>query len=77
MNCFERVVLTHIQSSVPEMLGPLQYAYRPKRSTLDAISAALHITLSQYNKDSYTRMLFIDYSSAFNTVVPYKLTVNC
>uniref|UniRef100_A0A3B3BRH8 Reverse transcriptase domain-containing protein n=1 Tax=Oryzias melastigma TaxID=30732 RepID=A0A3B3BRH8_ORYME len=75
MKCFERVVLTHIQSSIPDTLDPLQYAYRPNRSTSDAIAAALHISLSHLeNKDSYIRMLFIDYSSAFNTVVPHKLT---
>uniref|UniRef100_A0A3B3IGF0 Reverse transcriptase domain-containing protein n=1 Tax=Oryzias latipes TaxID=8090 RepID=A0A3B3IGF0_ORYLA len=75
MKCFERVMLTHIQSSIPDTLDPLQYAYRPNRSTSDAIAAALHTSLSHLeNKDSYIRMLFIDYSSAFNTVVPHKLT---
>lgn len=75
MKCFERVVLAHIQSSIPDTLDPLQYAYRPNRSTSDAITALLHYSLSHLeNKDSYIRMLFVDYSSAFNTVVPYKLS---
>uniref|UniRef100_A0A8C8DGK4 Reverse transcriptase domain-containing protein n=1 Tax=Oryzias sinensis TaxID=183150 RepID=A0A8C8DGK4_9TELE len=74
MKCFERVMLTHIQSSIPDTLDPLQYAYRPNRSTSDAIAAALHNSLSHLeNKDSYIRTLCIDYSSAFNTVVPHKL----
>uniref|UniRef100_UPI001CD8D0AC succinyl-CoA ligase [GDP-forming] subunit beta, mitochondrial n=1 Tax=Solea senegalensis TaxID=28829 RepID=UPI001CD8D0AC len=75
MKCFERVVLAHIQSSIPDSLDPLQYAYRPNRSTTDAITAVLHHSLSHLeNKESYIRILFVDYSSAFNTVIPYKLT---
>jgi hypothetical protein len=53
---------------------PLQFAYRPNRSTDDAISIALHTALSHLDKNNtYVRMLFIDYSSAFNTIVPSKL----
>ncbi|KAK2875601.1 hypothetical protein Q8A73_024029 [Channa argus] len=75
MKCFERVVLAHIQSSIPDTVDPLQYAYRPNRSTSDAIAAAIHYSLSHLeNKDSYLRILFINYSSAFNTVIPHKLT---
>ena len=75
MKCFERVVLTHIQSRIPDTLDPLQYAYRPNRSTSDAVAAVLHYSLSHLeNKDSYIRTLFVDYSSAFNTVIPHKLT---
>lgn len=75
MSCFERAALAHIQSNTAETLDPLQYAYHPNRSTSDTISAALHIALSHLeNKDAYIRKLFIDYSSAFNTVIPHKLT---
>ena len=39
-----------------------------------AISIALHIALSHLDKgNTYVRMLFIDKSSAFNTIVPSKL----
>ncbi|TWW71086.1 thiamine pyrophosphokinase 1 [Takifugu flavidus] len=74
MICFKRVVLTHIQSSIPDTLDLLQYAYWPNRSTSDAVAAALHYSLLHLeNKDSYIRIFFIDYSSALNTV-PHKLT---
>ncbi|KAK2884332.1 hypothetical protein Q8A73_020806, partial [Channa argus] len=77
MKCFERVVLAHIQSSIPDTIDPLQYAYRPKRSTSDAIAAAIHYSLSHLeNKDSYLRILFIDYCSAFNTVIPPNSPTN-
>ncbi len=50
-------------------LDPLQFAYRPNRSTDDAISHT-HIDSSNGN---FARLLFIDYSSTFNTIVPIKL----
>ena len=50
MKCFERLVIAHINTIIPEMLDPLQFAYRPNRSTNDAMN-------------TYVRMLFIDYSS--------------
>ncbi len=74
MKVFERLLKKHICSSIPATLDPLQFAYRPNRSTDDAISQVLHSSLTHiYNKyGSYVRLLFIDYSSAFNTIVPIK-----
>jgi hypothetical protein len=74
MKCFERLVMAHINSILPETLDPLQFAYRPNRSTDDTISITLHTALSPLDKrNTYVRMLFIDFSSAFNTIVPSKL----
>lgn len=75
MKCFEKLVKNIICSSVPGSLDPLQFAYRENRSTDDAISHVLHTTLSHLDKGqgNYARLLFIDYSSAFNTIVPSKL----
>ena len=72
MKCFERLVMAHNNTIIPETLDPLQFAYRPNRSTDEAISIALHTALS-HRRTTYMRMLFIDYSSAFNTIVPSKL----
>ncbi|KAK0151122.1 hypothetical protein N1851_007759 [Merluccius polli] len=74
MKCFERVVLAHIKSRILDTLDPLQYAYQPNRSTSDAIAAVLYSLSHLENKDSYIRTLFVDYSSAFNTVIPHRLT---
>ncbi len=64
----------NIKTSIPNTLDPLQFAYRPNRSTDDAISSTLHLALTHLeNKDSYVRMLFIDFSSAFNTIIPQQL----
>ncbi len=74
MKCFERLVMHNIKNSLPNTLDPLQFAYRPNRSTDDAISSTLHLALTHLeNKDSYVRMLFIDFSSAFNTIIPQQL----
>ena len=68
MKCFERLVIAHINTIIPETLDPHQFAYRLKRSTDDAISIALHTALSHLHKrNTDMRMLFIDSSSAFNT----------
>ncbi len=65
----------HICSSIPATLDPLQFAYRLNRSTDDAISQVLHSSLTHIDSKNgnYVRLLFIDYSSAFNTIVPTKL----
>lgn len=75
MKCFERLVLRHIKTLLPPSLDPLQFAYRPNRSTDDAINTTLHLALTHLDKkNTYVRMLFIDFSSAFNTIIPQHLT---
>ncbi len=64
----------NIKTSLLNTLDLLQFAYRPNHSTDDAISSTLHLALTHLeNKDSYVRMLFIDFSSAFNTIIPQQL----
>ncbi len=72
--CFEKLVREHICSVLPASLDPIQFAYRSNRSTDNAIAFTLHTALSHLeNKYTYVRMLFVDYSSAFNTIVPATL----
>ncbi|TWW53209.1 hypothetical protein D4764_0188360 [Takifugu flavidus] len=75
-DCAEELkdVLTDIFNiSLSQQLFP-SFAYRTKRSTEDAISAALHPALTHRDsKDSYVQMLFLDFSSAFNTIIPQQL----
>ena len=74
MKCFEKIVLKFINSLLPSNLDTYQFAYRPKRSIDDAISINTHEILNHLeNKNTYARVLFIDYSSAFNTIIPCKL----
>ena len=66
--------MAHINTTIPETLDPLQFAKQTNRSTDDAISIALHTALSHLDKrNTYVRVLFIDYSSVFNTIVLSKL----
>ena len=74
IKCFERLVMAHINSILQDTLDHLQFAYDPNRFTDDAISITLHTALSHLDKrNTYARMLFNDYSSAFNTIVTSKL----
>ena len=41
MKCFERLVMGHINTIIPETLEPLQFVYHPNRATDDAISITL------------------------------------
>ncbi|KAK1796926.1 hypothetical protein P4O66_000894 [Electrophorus voltai] len=76
MKCFEKLVRDFITSSLPASMDPLQFAYSHNRSTDDAIANVRHTTLTHLDKGrgNYVKMLFVDYSSAFNTIIPSLLT---
>ena len=76
MKCFESLVKRYICQILPTSFDPFQFAYKANRSRDDAITGLLHTTLAHLDKGrgNYVRMLFIDYSSAFNTIVPLRLT---
>lgn len=69
------MILKHIKPSLPRTLDQHQYAHRPNNSTEhDAIAVPLHITLAHLEQwGIYMRMLFLEYSAAFNTIVPSRL----
>ncbi|KAK1792162.1 hypothetical protein P4O66_012056, partial [Electrophorus voltai] len=76
MKVFEKLFRDFITSSLPASMDPLQFAYHHNRSTDDAIAHLLHTTLTHLDKGrgNYVKMLFVDYSSAFNTIIPSLLT---
>src|SRR4029434_2192970 len=52
------------------LLDPLQFAYRANRSVDDAVNMALHFILQHLDSaGTYARLLFVDFSSAFNTII--------
>ncbi len=57
---FERLK-NHICPSIPVTLDPLQFAYRPNRSTDDTISHVLHSSLTHIDSQNgnYVKLLFI------------------
>ncbi len=63
-------MLHHLKTCLTSTFDNHQFAYRANRSTEDAIAIVLHNALSHLeHRESYVRMLFIDYSSAFNTII--------
>jgi hypothetical protein len=74
MKCLERLVMAQIKFIIPDNIDPHQCAYRPNRSKDNAISFAFHTALSHIEKrNTYVRMLLIDYTSAVNTIVLSKI----
>ncbi|KAF7643944.1 hypothetical protein LDENG_00230620 [Lucifuga dentata] len=74
MKCFERVIGNMLKSEVASNMDPLQFAYRRGRSTEDAVISVTHL-ISKHLEDpkAYARVLFADFSSAFNTLQPHLL----
>jgi hypothetical protein len=72
--CLERIMLPKLGTYLNNHLDSLQFAYRPKRSTDDAINTFIHELLMHLEQTgTYARCTFLDYSSAFNTMQPHIL----
>lgn len=67
--CMERVVCHQPRGELEGKLDPLQVAYRTKRGTDDGCLMLLDTVTRQLDsKHPHTRILFMDFLSAFNTV---------
>lgn len=74
MKCFEVIVKRRLCDQVRQQMDSLQFAYREKRCVEDAVTTLLDSVCSHLDKTkTYTRILFIDFSSAFNTIQPHVL----
>ena len=74
MKVLERLVLKFLQTVTYPLLDPHQFAYRSNRSVDDAVALGLHYIYQHLESaGAYARILFVDYSSAFNTIIPEKL----
>ena len=72
--CLEKLVLSSILPVCSPCLDPLQFAYKAKRGVEDAITIFTNNLYSHLDTPkSYVRTLFIDFSSAFNTIQPHLL----
>ncbi len=75
MKSLERLVLAYLKDITRPLLDPLQFAYRANRSVDDAVNMGLHYILQHLDKPgNYGRILFVDFSSAFNTIMPDLLS---
>ncbi|KAK3527750.1 hypothetical protein QTP86_003341 [Hemibagrus guttatus] len=74
MKSFERLVLAYLKNITGPLLDPLQFAYRANRSVDDAVNMGMHFILQHLDKSgTYVRLLFVDFRSAFNTIIPTLL----
>ncbi|TWW75415.1 hypothetical protein D4764_13G0000770 [Takifugu flavidus] len=74
MKVKERLVLTHLRPLVSPFQDPLQFAYQPKVGVDDAVIYLLQRAYSSLDRLNITvRVMFFDFSSAFNTIQPRLL----
>ena len=74
MKGLEQLVLTYMKYVANSSKDPLQFAYRENRCTDNDVTVALHfVTQHLESPNRYARILFVDYSSAFTTVILQKL----
>ena len=63
--------LKHLLPEIEEHLDPYQFSYRKNKSTEDATLLYNNLVVEHLeNKNAYVRSVFIDFSSAFNTLKP-------
>ncbi|XP_034093506.1 uncharacterized protein LOC117560671 [Gymnodraco acuticeps] len=72
MKTLERLVLGHLRPIVAPSMDPLQFAYQPAIGVDDAVIYLLQRSLSHLEKPGggTVRIMFFDFSSAFNTIQP-------
>ncbi len=71
MKSFERLVLAYLKNITGPLWDPLQFAYRANRSVDDAVNMVLHYILQYLDRPgTYVRILFVDFSSSLNTIIP-------
>ncbi|TWW71207.1 RNA-directed DNA polymerase from mobile element jockey [Takifugu flavidus] len=74
MKTLERLILAHLHPLVSSFMDPLQFAYQPSIGVDDAVIYLLHTSLTRLEKAGSTvRIMFFDFSSAFNTIQPRLL----
>ena len=74
MKTFERVILSHLLPQVKPHMDNLQFAYSEGLSVDDAVLTLLHSLHKHLDTlGTKARLLFVDFSSAFNTIQPHLL----
>lgn len=73
--CYEKLILSRIRLLLPSTLDRYQFGYKEGFSTVDALCTTIHEICSHLDKKSSNavRCMFLDFSSAFNTISPVRL----
>ncbi len=70
----EKLIVSQLKLEVCPQLDPYQFAYKRHRGTDDAINSLVHLVIKHLeNPRAYAKLLFVDFSSAFNTLQPHIL----
>lgn len=65
----ERIIVKNLMSSVRLRCDPLQFAYKWKRGTDDAVLTMMsYVTNHLQNSNAYVRILFLDFTATFTTM---------
>jgi hypothetical protein len=79
MKCFEKVVKNLLNDQIKNQTDSYQFAYTQKRCVEDASLCLIDYTLKHVDqanssaKKHFVKILFIDFSSAFNTIQPHLM----
>lgn len=74
MKCLEKLVLRKLMEDVTNTLDPMQFAYKEKSNVEDAVLVFLNSIIKHLETPkTYVRVLFVDFSSAFNTIQPHLM----
>ena len=74
IKCLEKIVVKFLSITYSAIQDPFQFAYRAHRSVEDAILLFTDNIYKHIDEQrTYSRTLFIDFSSAFNTIQPHIL----
>ncbi|KAK3524760.1 hypothetical protein QTP86_002555 [Hemibagrus guttatus] len=72
--CYEKLILRTILSTVNPQLDKNQFAYKARQGTEDAVVCLLHSLLQHLEvSDNFAAVLFVDLSSAFNTIQRHQM----
>jgi len=74
MKSLEKIIKQEIIAMTKSQLDPLQFAYRAGRGVEDALGSLLNTVFNHLEgANKFVRLLFIDFSSAFNCIQPHIL----
>ncbi len=66
--------MRQLKLEVCPQLDPYQFAYKRQRGTDDVINGLVHLVIKHLeNPRAYAKLLFVDFSLAFNTLQPHIL----
>lgn len=75
VKCLERLIKRYIVFQTHHLMDPLQFAYQASRGVEDAILTLMHLLHTHLEKPkTRAKILFLGFSSAFNTMLPKTLT---